>query len=299
MSRLTIWFQALRPFSFTASMTPVALGAALALASSEPARWNILPLVVLSTLLLHAGTNTLNDYFDFKKGIDKDHTYGSSRVLVDRLMEPAALLKASIAMFLAAALLGLVLIALRGAPILLLGLIGLAGGILYTASPIAYKYHALGDLLVFFLMGPLIVLGSFFTLTGRVQWHVFWVSLPLAMLVTAILSANNLRDIQHDTSANIKTLASLLGHNIARIEYCLLLLAAYLSVLVMIAAKILPPWSLLVLLTTPLAVKNITSTARSSPENTSTLLSLDVNTAGLHFAFGLLLTASILIPKLF
>ena len=77
----------------------------------------------------------------------------------------------------------------------------------YTGKPIGYKYIALGDFLVFTLMGPLMVIGSYYVLTGDYNTNVLYVSLPVGFLVAAILHANNLRGIVHDTQANVKTLA--------------------------------------------------------------------------------------------
>ena len=111
---------------------------------------------------------------------------------------------------------GLVFIAVRGWPILAIGVVGLLGGYFYTAKPVGLKYLALGDLSVFVLMGPLMVVGAYLVMTGEYHHRVLLVSLPIGCLVTAILHANNTRDILHDRQAKVRTMANLLGHRGAR-----------------------------------------------------------------------------------
>jgi len=294
---LKVWFQAVRPFAFTASLIPVLVGAALAFNFHIAAAWHLFPLVIICSLLFHAGTNTVNDYCDFLNGVDKDYIHGSSGLLVNNVLQPKQLLIASIIMFLIACLLGVVFVAVRGLPILILGLIGLAGGIFYTAKPIAYKYIALGDVLVFILMGPLMVVGSFFVLTGTCNNDVVLASLPVGFLVAAILFANNLRDIRHDEDAGMKTLAIVLGHNKARYIYCAILTAAYALVIVMLAMGF-TAWLLLVFISVPAALNNIKMAHGSSAENNETIATLDVKTAKLHLLFGLLYIAAIVIGRI-
>ncbi|MBL7215260.1 MAG: 1,4-dihydroxy-2-naphthoate octaprenyltransferase [Phycisphaerae bacterium] len=294
-SQLCIWIQAARPFSFTASMTPVFLGAVLVPYFQQSARWTLFPLIVAASLLIHAATNLVSEYFDYQKGVDRPDTHGGSRVLVDKLLLPKQVLIGGIILFAVTACIGLVFITIHGWPILLLGLIGMAGGFFYTAVPVGYKYLGLGDLCVFLLMGPLMVIGSFYVLTGSYHTYVLLISLPVGCLVAAILSGNNLRDILHDTQAGINSTATLLGHRWARLEYSGLVIAAYVVTGAMIAFGILPLWSLLTLLTIPTAVKNIKITLKSQTGRPQNIATLDVKTAQLHLVFGILLMVSILL----
>ncbi|HOL88129.1 MAG TPA: 1,4-dihydroxy-2-naphthoate octaprenyltransferase [Anaerohalosphaeraceae bacterium] len=293
-SRLSVWLQAFRPFSYTASIIPVFLGAALAYGNPET-QWRLLPFVLAASLAIHAGTNLVNEYFDFLKGVDRPDTRGGSRVLPEGLLTPGAVLKAGLICFALTALLGLWFVQLRGRPILLLGLIGMAGGFFYTGFPFFLKYRGFGDPMVFVLMGPLMVIGSFYVLTGTYSHSVLWVSLPVGCLVAAILSANNLRDIEDDTRAGIQTTACLLGFRLAKLEYAALVLAAFGITAVLIILNILPALSLLVLLTAPLAVCNLRSVLRSG--NCQPIETLDRKTAALHLTFGVLLILSILLNK--
>lgn len=294
-SQLKAWIQASRPFSFTASMTPVFLGAVLVPYFQQSARWWLLPLIVLASLMIHAATNLVGEYFDYKKGVDRPNTYGGSRVLVDKLLLPEQVLVAGVTLFGLTACLGLVFVMICGWPILLLGIVGILGGFFYTATPVGYKYLGLGDLLVFILMGPLMLIGSFYVLTGTYQSDVLLISLPIGFLVAAILSGNNLRDILHDTQAGINSTATVLGHRWARLEYSGLVAAAYVVTLGMIAFGVLSLWSLLILLTVPLAVKNIKAALKSNVESPEQIAMLDVQTAQLHLLFGVLLMISVLL----
>ena len=107
-------------------------------------------------------------------------------------------------------MIGLALVALRGMPLLLLGLIGVLGGFFYTGWPVRWKYRAMGDVAGFILMGPLMVISSYFVLTGSYRHSALLVSLPIGFLMDAILHATNLRAIADDAKANIHTLAMVL-----------------------------------------------------------------------------------------
>ncbi|MBC8377991.1 MAG: 1,4-dihydroxy-2-naphthoate octaprenyltransferase [Planctomycetes bacterium] len=293
--QLRAWIQAARPFSFTASMTPVFLGAALVPYFQQSGRWELLPLIAIASLLMHAATNMVSEFFDYRKGVDRPDTHGGSRVLVENLLPPKQVLVVGLLLFAISAGIGLIFIAIHGWPILLLGLVGILGGLFYTATPVGYKYLGLGDLCVFMLMGPLMVIGSFYVLTSSWQTEVLLISLPIGFLVAGILSGNNLRDILHDTQAGINSTATVLGHRWARIEYSSLIVGAYLVTLGMIVFGVLPLWSLLTLLTIPPAIKNIKTALKSQTDQPQDIATLDVQTAQLHLPFGILLMISVLL----
>ncbi|MEE8637620.1 MAG: 1,4-dihydroxy-2-naphthoate octaprenyltransferase [Candidatus Margulisiibacteriota bacterium] len=292
--KIKIWLQALRTFALPASMVSVFLGAALAYRSSLEVNWLLFPIVILGAFLFHSAMNVFNDYYDYKRGVDKKHTLGSSRVLVDNLLSPKELFTGAWILLILASLLGIYLIYLRGMPMLILIVIGSVGAFLYSGGPFAYKYHALGEPMVFLLFGPLLVLGSYLALTGSYDQNVFLISLPVGFLVSAILSGNNFRDIQHDKQANIKTIAILLGSTGAKLFYALLVLAAYTSVIILVVLNMLNIWSLVVLITLPPAFMNISVVLKDQKEKVAII---DMNTAKLHLPFGVLLILSILFGR--
>ncbi len=297
-SKLSIWAQAVRTFSFTASLVPVLVGGMLALYHNGEVAWSLFPVVIICSVMYQAATNLISEYFDYKKGVDQDYTFGSSRVIVDGLLTPKQVLTGGWLIFLVSAALGMILVAYRGLPMLILGIIGLAGGYFYSGRPVGFKYFALGDILVFILMGPLMVIGSYFALTGTYNSTVLLVSLPVGCLVSAILHANNTRDIIHDAQAGARTFANLLGHSGAKVEYLILVLGAYLIVLLMVLSKTIPIWSLFVFLSIPIALKNIKTILSSQPGQPQAIAMIDIQTAQLHFLFGILLSLSLVIAAL-
>jgi 1,4-dihydroxy-2-naphthoate octaprenyltransferase len=287
----------MRAFAFPASLIPVLVAGALALSYPDHTAWSLYPLVIACSLLLHAGTNVIAEYFDFKRGVDQKHTLGSSRVLVDGLLRPKEVLVEGYVLLGLAFLLGLILVSVRGLPMLIIGLAGILGGYLYSAGPAGYKYIGLGDIMVFLLMGPLMVTGAYYALTGTFQAKTLYVSLPVGLLVAAILNVNNLRDISNDKAAGVRTLEIILGYRLAKREYFLLIGSAYASVLAMIATGILPLWSSLVYLSLPLAIKNLKAVKANQPDTPQQIATVDVETAKLHLTFGVLLTLSLLIAR--
>ena len=222
-----IW-EILRPFAYPVSVIPVAAGAALAAVDGRFA-WAPFVAALLGAVLLHSGTNIVNEIYDVRKGIDTITSPRASHAIVKgRLTERDAYAIALLAFGLAVAV-GLYLVALRGPAIVVLGLIGLGGGYFYTAPPFQYKFRALGVPLVFVLMGPLMVVGSYFAITGEWSIEALIVSIPVGCLVAAVLHGNEWRDIGEDTRAGIVTLSSRIGREWAHYTYVGLVLAAYIS----------------------------------------------------------------------
>jgi 1,4-dihydroxy-2-naphthoate octaprenyltransferase len=295
---LALWCQAVRAFSFTASMVPVFVGAAMAFSLGQEVVWTFLPLVIFCSLSFHAGTNLVSDYFDFVREVDKDYTYGSSRVIVEGLLTARQILVGGAVLFALGIAGGMVLVIFRGWPMLAIGVAGFLGGIFYTANPVGYKYIALGDIMVFLLMGPLMVIGSYFALTGSYDSAVRWVSLPVGLLVAAILYGNNLRDISHDKAARIRTVENMLGYGRAKLGYYGLIAGTYGVVVVMVLADLLSMWSLLVLLSFPLAMGCVSMVRACDGKDPAGIAGIDVATAQLHLAFGVLLCISIVLGVL-
>jgi 1,4-dihydroxy-2-naphthoate octaprenyltransferase len=293
-----LWGRAVRAFSFTASLIPPTVGAMLAFLHEATAMWALLPLVLLASVSYHAGTNLVNDYYDFKNNVDRRGTLGSSGLLVNGLMSAKSVLRGSIVFFAIGTLIGFYFISLRGLPILLLGLVGLLGGFFYTGGPISYKYKAIGEPMVFMLMGPLMVVGSYLVLTGSFRWDVVLVSLPVGCLVAAILQSNDLRDIDYDSKVGIKTAAIVFGRRVAGIVYYALVISAYVIVAILAAVRILPVWSLAVLVTLPVAVKNMSAVRKIVAGGYREYATIDVQTAQLHMAFGVVLILSLAAGRL-
>jgi 1,4-dihydroxy-2-naphthoate octaprenyltransferase len=288
-----IW-EILRPFAYTASIVPVVAGGALA---AVDLRFEGLPFLaaLIGGILLHSGTNVLNEIYDVRKGIDTITSPRASHAIVKgRLTERAAFV-VGLGSFVLAIVVGVYLIALRGPAIVGLGILGLAGGYFYTAPPFAYKYRALGVPLVFLLMGPLMVEGAYFAVTGAWSAQALVVSVPVGLLVAAILDGNEWRDIGEDTRAGIRTLSGNIGKVYAHYLYVGLVLGAYMVLGVAVAARLLPPATLIAILSLPFLAQVIRSAELGATGQARAIAMIDLQTARLHMTFGALLVAGILL----
>jgi 1,4-dihydroxy-2-naphthoate polyprenyltransferase len=292
--RAGAWFEIARPFSFTASTVPVAAAGALAAADGRFS-WPLFLAALVAAVLLHVGTNVTNEIYDVRKGIDDITSPRASHALLKgRLTEREAFVLAGAA-FAAAAAIGVGLVAVRGWPVAVLGLVGLAGGFGYTAPPLQYKFHALGLPLVFLLMGPLMVVGAYYVVAGTFSWRALVVSLPVGLLVAAILHGNEWRDLSDDARAGISTLSIRAGRRVAHLLYVSLVVGAYLALAVAVAVGALPPPSLLAMLSLPLLVRAIRASELGAGGQQRAIAMIDLETAQLHAAFGFLLAVGLAI----
>jgi ABC-type nitrate/sulfonate/bicarbonate transport system permease component len=179
---LRIWWMAMRPFSFTASVTPVVLGAVLA-AYDGFWNWWLFGITLIGSVAIHAGTNLINDYYDWKKGTDTPESLGPNRALQEGMLTPQQVFWGGLFCFALGSVLGIYLVATRGLLILWLGLFSVLAGWFYTAGPKAFAYTGLGELIVFIFMGPVMVIGSYFVQTQTVTWAAALLSMPIGLLV--------------------------------------------------------------------------------------------------------------------
>jgi 1,4-dihydroxy-2-naphthoate octaprenyltransferase len=290
--RVGAWYEIVRPFSFTASSVPVAAAGALAAFDSR-FHWALFLAALFAALFLHIGTNVINEIYDVRKGIDTITSPRASHALLKgRLSEREAFVVGAAA-FVVAAGLGVWLIAERGWPVAPLGVAGLIGGLGYTAPPLQYKFRALGLPLVFLLMGPLMVIGGYFVVTGGFDWRAIVVSIPVGLLVTAILHGNEWRDISDDARAGIATFSIRAGHRVAHVGYVSLVVGAYIALAMGVAAKALPPLAMLTMLSLPLLVRAIRSSELGASGQQRAIAMIDLQTAQLHAVFGSLLVLGI------
>ncbi|WP_026370256.1 1,4-dihydroxy-2-naphthoate octaprenyltransferase [Kallotenue papyrolyticum] len=281
-----IWWQTLRPWSYTAAVIPVLLGAAIA-AYDGYADLGRLLLALIGSIAIQAGTNLANEYYDDQKGLDKVQTIGIGGAIQRGELSARQVLIAALIAFGIGAAIGLYLVSLTGPFIFWLGLISIAVGYFYTAEPLALAYRGLGEVAVFIFMGPVIVVGSYYVQAQQITLPVVLASLPVGFLVAAILHANNLRDLDLDRQFGKRTLATILGRARANIEYYLLIGGTYLSLLLTVLFGVAPWWTLIALLTLPLAIRPMRIVAREhEPHRLQPVLR---QTAKLHTQFGLLL----------
>jgi 1,4-dihydroxy-2-naphthoate polyprenyltransferase len=277
-----------RPFSFTASLLPISVGGAIALSQGRM-QWPLFLAALFGGLGLHIGTNVINEIYDVRHGIDSiTSPRMSMAILKGRISERDAFIVAWSG-FVLALLMGIFLLLQRGWPIVLLGLIGFIGGYFYTAPPFQYKYRALGLPLVFVLMGPLMVIGSYYAVTGAFDASLIVVSIPVGLLVTAILHGNEWRDVAEDTRHGFTTLSAQVGREAAHWVYVMLVLGAYVAVGLAVMVGALPKLALLTLLSLPLMAWILRDAERGAEGHLRAIAMIDLMTARLHGAFGILL----------
>ena len=285
MPLLKKWWGAVRPWSYTAAIIPVLLGASIA-AQQGGLNWLWLVLALIGSVAIQGGTNLMNDYYDYKKGTDTPAVKGTGGALLRGEMTPNQIFWAGIIAFAVGSIIGLYFVYMTGPFIFWLGLCSVAVGYFYTAGPFALAYVGLGEVAVFIFMGPVMVLGSYYLQQPVVSWPAIWASLPVAFVVAAILHANNLRDIDTDILNHKRTLATMLGRAGARVEFYVLVSGAFVSVLVLIALGLAPWPTLLSFAMAPLAWRLMrTAATEDAAEKLHPVLR---GSAVLHMRFGML-----------
>lgn len=286
--KVAAWYQAIRPRVFTASYAPLALAGVIALRDGA---FNLghFALALVGTMLLQTVSNLVNEWADHKRGADDLKQAGQSLTIKQQLLTPNEILGGAIIALVGACLIGLYLLWQTGPLLLLFGLGGIIVAVAYTAGPFPLAYHGLGEIAVGIFMGPMIVLGAFFVMAEAVNWALVWASLPIALMVAAILHANNIRDMEADRAANKRTLAVRLGRRGANGEYALLVGGAYIALVGLVLAGVVYAGALLALVTLPEALRliNIYYTSADVGE----MHAAQGRTAKLHGQFGLLMAA--------
>ena len=209
-SPVSIWLQAARPKTLPAAAAPVLLGTAFAVADGG---FHLTAFVcaLLGAVLIQVGTNLANDYQDFVRGADTEARKGPQRVTQAGLVTSAQVKRATVLAFSLAFLAGVYLIVRGGWPILVLGLVAIASGVAYTAGRYALAYTGLADLFVLIFFGPVAVAGTYYVQTLALWPWVAVAGLGPGFLATAILLANNVRDVHEDRTANKRTLVVRFG----------------------------------------------------------------------------------------
>jgi 1,4-dihydroxy-2-naphthoate octaprenyltransferase len=255
-SKIKVWILASRPKTLPAAASPVIVGSAVAYYAGL-FRFGPAVAALLAALLLQIGANLANDVFDFHKGADAGERLGPTRVTQSGLLPPKQVQMGMWVTFGLAALLGIYLAWVAGWLVIIVGLASILAAVAYTGGPFPFGYYGLGDLFVFFFFGPVAVCGTYFVQAGSLNWLVFWASLPMGFLITAILVVNNLRDINSDRLAGKMTLAVRLGVQGARLEYLFCAIAALLIPVGMWLTGLLSVWIMLSWLIIPMAVSLI------------------------------------------
>ncbi len=291
---IKIWILAIRPKTLPAAAAPVIVGTSIAL-GDQLFRLGPALASLLVALLLQIGSNLANDVFDFKKGSDTDERTGPMRVTHAGLLKPNQVLIGMWIVFVLAFIVGIYLTIVGGWPILAVGLLAIISAIAYTGGPFPIGYHGLGEIFVFIFFGLVAVCGTYYVQAETINSMALWASIPIGLLITAILVINNLRDIETDKKSGKKTLAVRMGKNATLIEYFLLLGFSYIIPLILWAKGLTSFVIMIVWLSIPMIlplVKDVT-TKIGKPLN-KTL----ADTARLGLIYAVLFSIGYLIDRL-
>jgi 1,4-dihydroxy-2-naphthoate octaprenyltransferase len=250
----SVWFLAARPKTLWAAVAPVFLGTAVAAGAGgfhAPAALCAL----IAAVLIQIGTNFWNDYQDFARGADTEHRKGPTRVTQAGLVSPESVRRAAVAAFGLAFLAGLYLIARGGWPVLLIGLLSILFGILYTAGRYALAYVGIADLFVLVFFGPVAVAGTYYVQALEFSPLLVLIGIGPGFLSTAILLVNNIRDVEEDRTAGKKTLIVRWGRRAGVLLYRGCIAGAGIVVLFATVPTMSHWWSLTALLPLPLGIR--------------------------------------------
>jgi 1,4-dihydroxy-2-naphthoate octaprenyltransferase len=298
--KLKPYLRELRAPFLAASVLPVGLGAAVAYFHTGCFALHLFMISVLGVAALHAAANVANDYFDHKSGCDETNQEyvrpftGGSRLIQEEHLTPREVLCESVLLFALALACGICLAAAVGWWVLALGAFGALSGYFYTAPPLRLSGRGVGELIVGLNFGLLVTLGSYCVQTGAFSWTPVVASVPVAILIAAVLFINQFQDSRADEASGKRNWVVRLGRRRAAKVFPVLMAAPYAAIAVALACRAVPAWSLLAVLTLPLALKAslltrrfYSDSPRLAPANALTILT--------HLAVAALLGAGYLL----
>ncbi len=259
---LLVWFKAARAPFLIVSVIPACLGGAIAYAHGSFNGWWFAA-ATLGVVLAHSAADFLDDYYDFKTGVlgHKEDQFHDSP-LVSGQVTAGQVLAAGIGCAVCALGIGILFLIRVGMPVAALALMGGLIVIFYTAPPLKLNFRGYGETALFLAFGPMLVLGVTTVLTGTLGWEPFIAGLPLGLLTMNVGHVSNIFDVPSDLASDKLTVAARVGQAKAVVLLGIFSALAYLSVLTGVAFDVLPTWTLIVLITLPLAVNVVRLTSR-------------------------------------
>lgn len=289
--KLKNWILVAHPWAWFASASPAIVAYSYVFylfktgAYIGEVNWGYGILGIIAMLIMHVSGNTMSEYHDFMKGIDVKEKTGPQRLIVKGIFKPKTVLYYSLTTLAIGSLIGVYLYRYTGFPLLIIGLVGIFSILFYHK----FKYVALGELLIYICYAVAVPLGIGYVLTAEILWAILLVTAPTGLLVVGILHANNTRDAAQDKAAGIRTQAMKLGLEGSQIVYQTLVLVSYLLIAIIVSINLLHPLTFLILISFPLANKNIKSMKLATDNNLEPIHFLDARTSKLALVFSLLL----------
>ncbi|HID07860.1 MAG TPA: 1,4-dihydroxy-2-naphthoate octaprenyltransferase [Armatimonadetes bacterium] len=262
VSQLALAGRVVRAPFFTASIVPVLVGTAVAWHYAKLFDATLFLLTLIGMIAIHTGANVLNDYFDHLSGADEAQTRplrpfaGGSRAIQDGIVTASTMLKIGAVALAFGIAIGIYLVWRVGLPLLLIGIGGVFCAYFYTAPPIQLAHRGLGELAVGMGFGVLPVLGTYYVQAHGFDWRALLASLPIALLIAAVLWVNEFPDLESDAQVGKNHLVVRLGKQRAAIVYAFLILGAFviMAIAVIVSGS---PYPLLGWLAMPLGIRAI------------------------------------------
>lgn len=288
------WMIAVRPWSIPASAMPIIVAVAYLFWKGASISWPMALLTLVGMILFHLTGNVWSDYFDYKKKVDADDTFGA-KTLTTGMFEPNEIRNLALGLLAVSVVCGLAIVALTGLPVLWIGLAGVICTLLYPVL----KYNALGDLDILLTFAFLPTIGTSYAVTGFIDWNVLYIALPVGLITDGILHSNNTRDMRTDARAGITTMAMSMGPKAAAWLYGFEMIFPYVWVGVLSMTGILPVHTVAIFLTLVLAISNAKIMKNSLEGGVGMIADLDVKTANLQLVFSILLALALLTAGIF
>lgn len=290
---LRAWAMASRPHTLSIAVSPVAVGGALAWAETARIDLGVLWLAMFGAVLLQLGTNLDNDVSDFERGTDRAGRLGLPRATALGLLAPRQVRGASHACFALATVLGLMLVARGGWPILIAGIGSAAAAMAYSGGPRPISYTPFGDFVVLLFFGGVAVGGTYYLQALTLSPGALIAALMVGLPAAAVLVVNNYRDLEPDALVGKRTLAVCLGRSFSRWEYAVLMFAPFALLGALALSTHIGGTLLVPLFSLPMAVTLVRNFWRETPG--PAFNPLLARTARFQVLFSVLLSVAILL----
>lgn len=301
LGRGWLFFLATRLPFLTATMIPVGLGAVVAWAHGGPFDWGLFGITMGGACALHLGLNVANDVFDDASGADEANVTptpfsGGSRVIQYGLVSRRTMITMAVLLYLIGVGVGVYLAEARGRWLYLIGGVGVFISLAYTGPPLRLVNRGVGEGAVAMGFGPITTVGTYYVLTQRYSWEAFYASLPVAILVALILYVNEIPDRAGDAAAGKRTLVVRWPRERVLAAYTVSIATAYGLIVAGVASGGIPVWTLVALLTVPMAL-TIRRQLGEFYESPYELMPAMQSNIGLHLFAGLLLIAGYVLER--
>jgi 1,4-dihydroxy-2-naphthoate octaprenyltransferase len=265
---LARWLLSVRPCVFRMTLFSGAIGGLLAAAAADQAQWGHFVLALLGLVLAHAANNMINDYFDWRQGVDTEDYVRAEYTfhpILSGAISPRQLLGAILLVNLLDAAIMVYLTVQTGWPVLLFAALGLFVSVFYVAPPFRFKHHGLGELGVFLVWGPLMTAGTYYVTAGSAPGWVFLASVPYALVVTTVLIGKHIDKLSSDRDKGILTLPVFMGEKASLWLNQALMAVFYLLVIALVLLGVTGAWVFLSLLAIPRLVRVLKVYNRPKP----------------------------------